>query len=237
MKNLIKKAIASLGYRVSKIENENLLNQYLIEHVFDVGANVGQFRDRLRNQGYKGQIISFEPQHNAHAHIVKQSRKDAGWVIHPKIALGAEKGRTSINISRNTYSSSILPMLQTHQAAAPESVYVGTEEIKVDTLESIFGIYTPTPGRSYVKIDTQGFESQVLEGAKAILPEIFAVQLELSIIPLYEGAALYDQYLSFFERNGFVLWDVEPGFRDPVTSRLLQFDGTFVNSRFLDEPT
>ena len=79
-----------------------------------------------------------------------------------------------------------------------------------------------------LKIDVQGFEREVLKGAEKILPIITAVQLELSLTELYVGETLFDFYIDLFNKMGFVLWDIQPGFRDPKTGRLLQFDGTFI---------
>jgi hypothetical protein len=57
-----------------------------------------------------------------------------------------------------------------------------------------------------------------------------AVQLELSVVPLYESQLLYRDFFDFFQEAGFTLWSLAPGFADRRTSQLLQFDALFVRS-------
>ena len=120
-------------------------------------------------------------------------------------------------------SSSILRMGKTHIKSAPKSVYVGKEKVNLITIDSIFNKYY-TKNQKYFKIDVQGFEDQVLEGAKSSLKNIYAIKLELSLVNLYEGDKIYKYYLNKIESLGFVLWDLQPGFRDKSSGRLLQFD-------------
>ncbi|MFX8373787.1 FkbM family methyltransferase, partial [Acinetobacter baumannii] len=87
-----------------------------------------------------------------------------------------------INISGNSYSSSILPMLPAHLSAAPESLYIGKAKTKVITLDSVFDEYRVNKEKVFLKIDTQGFEAEVLSGLSRNLRNITAVQLEMSIV-------------------------------------------------------
>ena len=129
----------------------------------------------------------------------------------------------------------ILQILSTHVAAAPGSQTVGAEIISVVTLDEIFDsmINEKDNDRVLLKIDTQGFEKEVLLGAVHSLPFITAVQIELSLTPLYELSEQYQYFLDFFTENGFKLWDLIPGFRDPYNGRLLQCDGVFVRTEKL----
>ncbi len=79
----------------------------------------------------------------------------------------------------------------------------------------------------FLKLDVQGFEPQVLTGAAHTLSRASAVQLEMSLVPLYEGELLLSQMCTTMSAKGFDLWDLEPSFRDPATGRLLQVDGIF----------
>ncbi len=78
-----------------------------------------------------------------------------------------------------------------------------------------------------LKIDTQGYEEQVLKGADEIISKIKGIHLELSIVPLYEGQILFEEMLNQLKEMGFALYHLSPGFKDYRTGRLLQFDGTF----------
>ena len=98
------------------------------------------------------------------------------------------------------------------------------------TVDSIFAKYCKPGEKVFLKIDTQGFEGEVLNGAQNVLHQIAIVQLEMSIVPLYVGQRLYDYFFSFFKERGFFLWSLERGFYDPISGQHLQFDGTFVRN-------
>lgn len=78
-----------------------------------------------------------------------------------------------------------------------------------------------------MKIDTQGFEWQVLDGARTTLPKFQRVLLELSLVPLYEGQHLWQEMIGRLEQEGFTLWALQPGFIDPINGRTMQVDGIF----------
>jgi len=116
--------------------------------------------------------------------------------------------------------------LDTHLAAAPQSHYIQKEKVPMHRLDDALpeGIESST---IFLKLDVQGFEPQVLSGASHTLSRTSAVQLEMSLIPLYEGELLLSQMCSAMSAKGFELWDIEPSFRDTATGRLLQVDGIF----------
>jgi hypothetical protein len=77
-------------------------------------------------------------------------------------------------------------------------------------------------------MDTQGYEEEVLNGAAGILSRVVAIQMEISLVPLYQGAPTFVHILSAMGDHGYHLFQVVPGFRDGVTGQLLQVDGIFV---------
>ena len=92
----------------------------------------------------------------------------------------------------------------------------------------MFDSYRANDEKTFVKIDTQGFETEVLKGLSKNLQNVLGVQLELSIVPAYEGITLYKTFFDFFEENGFSLWSLIPGFTNVSTGQMIQFDGIFV---------
>lgn len=122
-------------------------------------------------------------------------------------------------------------MLETHSDSAPESVYIGTTSTPVITLDSVYERYAKDKKKVFLKIDTQGFEAHVLAGALKSLQSIFAVQLELSLVPLYANQELYPYFLKFFEDQGFYLWQIIPGFIDNDSGQSLQFDAIFLRKQ------
>lgn len=203
------------------------MHKFGIDLVLDVGANTGQFASDIRRFGFEGRIVSFEPLTQAHAGLVKNSEPDPLWETYPRCALGDHEGEAEINIAGNSESSSILPMLETHRGAAPNSAYLGKEIVKVSTLDMVSGPYLKDARAAFLKIDTQGFEWQVLDGALETLPRIKGIMTELSLVPLYEGQHLWKEVIDRLESSGFSLWGFKPVFSDPISGRTLQVDGVF----------
>lgn len=203
------------------------LRKFEIDLILDVGANVGQFALELRQCGYADKIVSFEPLTQAHAELLQASAGDALWEVYPRCALGDHDGEVEINIAGNSQSSSILPMLESHRSAAPESAYQGKETVPIKTLDYVAGQYLENARAAFLKIDTQGFEWQVLDGAREILPHIKGILVELSLVPLYEGQHLWREVIDRLEAEGFTLWAFKPVFSDRASGRTLQVDGIF----------
>ena len=203
------------------------LRHFNIDLVIDVGANEGQFAKELRAGGYSGRIVSFEPLTTAHARLVQESQSDSAWHVHQRCALGDCFGEIELNISGNSASSSILPMLTSHSSAAPESAYLGHELTPLITLDSVAPFYFEGAQAPFLKIDTQGYEWHVLDGALTTLPQVRGIHMELSLVPLYEGQRLWRECVQRLEAEDFVVWALQPEFIDPVTGRNLQCNGLF----------
>lgn len=198
-----------------------------IDLVIDIGANEGQFAKELRTGGYSGRIVSFEPLIAAHRRLLRESNSDSAWHVYPRCALGDRFGEIDINISGNSVSSSILPMLTSHSNAAPESAYLGHESTPLITLDSVAPNFLDGAYAAFLKIDTQGYEWHVLDGALSTLPKVRGIQIELSLVRLYEGQRLWRECIERLEAEGFVLWALQSVFVDPATGRTLQWDGLF----------
>jgi FkbM family methyltransferase len=235
-KKTIKKLSRSLGvdlkrYNVQTSEAakmQRLLAYHNIDLVFDVGANIGQYAKLLRELGYSGRIVSFEPLSSAYSQLKAVSKKDPLWEIAPQTAIGNQEGEIVINIAGNSYSSSALPMLDAHLESAPESAYSGSETVKLSRLDTLAKDYIKSETKSiFLKIDVQGLEKQVIEGATAILPLVKGIKLELSLVPLYEGQVLFKEMIDIIEKLGYELYGIEPGFTAEKTGRVLQMDGIF----------
>lgn len=232
IKNAIKKLLRHLAGDVpaSRVAPSLPLRVLEIDLLLDVGANVGQSAIRARRDGFDRAIVSFEPLPGAHATLAKNASADSLWVVHERCAVGAAPGTAHINVAADSTSSSLLPMLASHAHAVPNSVYVDTEAIQVITLDSVFREYCKPGRRTFLKIDTQGFEKNVLDGARETLRHVVGVQVSMPVVPLYESQPLFDEFFAFFERHEFKLWSLDPALVERHTGQLLQFDATFVRS-------
>jgi FkbM family methyltransferase len=199
-----------------------------IDLVIDVGANSGQYGRALRASGYNGRILSFEPLSSARLALEALSQSDDRWSIVDRMAVGDHDGVVTINIAKNSTSSSILDMLDSHRQAAPYAPYVGSEEVPMRRLDGVHHSFLDESSRPFLKIDTQGYEARVLEGAAGLLKRVKGVQVELSLRPLYDGQVLWRDIIDSLEKCGFEVWSLVPGFLDPDTGRMLQCDGIFL---------
>ena len=211
---------------------EALLMRFLLDArpttVVDVGANTGQYGRSLRKCGFNGRIVSFEAIPAVHAQLSAVASEDRDWIVAPCCALGRRQGDTCINLAGNSVSSSLLPMHDTHLKAAPDSRYVAREVVRLERLDDIAGPLLPREGGLLLKIDTQGYEEEVLAGADQVLKSVSAMQLELSVVPLYQGAPSLRRMLNLCEGLGFKLYGLIPGFCEAKTGRVLQMDGLFL---------
>lgn len=219
-------------YKPDALRHMKILRHYQIDTVFDVGANIGQFGLSMRTLKYQGRIISFEPLGQAYAQLQANAGLDKQWILE-NYALGGEESTHTINISNNSMSSSFLGMKQLHVKNAPESKYIGQQEVKVRTLDAVFPQFATDKNNVWLKIDTQGFEKSVLEGGENTLRKIKILQLELSIEELYEGEMLYFEMIAYLRERGFKLISLENGFSNTQTGELLQADGVFLNTHLI----
>lgn len=235
IEKLIRKMANSIGldikrYKKSDTEFGNLckmLSMHRIEQVIDVGANTGQFAKALRNHGYAGEIISFEPTSTAWRKLINSSKNDDKWQVANRCAIGNSNGTMEINISSNSVSSSLLAMNTNHLDAAPESIYSSKEIVEVCTLDTYFKKHELLSNRIFLKIDTQGYEKNVLQGAESTLSRAIGIQIELSLVKLYEGQITHKELTEFLESKGYEIWSMIPGFTNKTSGRMLQFDATF----------
>lgn len=204
-----------------------MLAAHRVDVVVDVGANVGQFALALRHAGFRGRIVSFEPLPSAHDRLREASRRDPLWDVAPAMALGDQNGEVDLNIAGNSVSSSVLGMLDAHALAAPDSRYASAVRVPLRRLDDVVDGHLRPDATVFLKVDTQGYEDQVLSGAPRLLGRAVGVQLELSLVPLYAGQRLYDEMLARMSALGLSLWSVASGFVDPRNGRMLQVDATF----------
>lgn len=204
-----------------------MLEHHGVDVLLDVGANVGQFARAIRGAGYRGRIVSFEPLQQAHAELMVASHQDDDWQVAPRVAIGAQQGEVDINIAGNSFSSSILGMLPDHERVAPDSSPVGVEHVPLAPLDIAARSYLREHDVSFIKIDTQGYEDRVLDGATDILATAAGLHVEVSFVPLYEGQPLFDEIVERARNSGFRIWNIWPGIFDPESGRMLQADATF----------
>lgn len=225
LKQPLRAVVAKAGYDLVPVtrDDNRRLQEMLVDSgvatVIDVGANQGQFAAHVRSMGFKGEILSFEPGLAAHRLLARHAAMDPMWHVR-QCALGAEPGTLQLNVAHNSVSSSLYNVADQHVASAPASATKSVENVSVSRLDDETAELT---GDFWLKIDTQGYELQVLLGAEQSLKRTKILQLEVSLIHLYDGQPDWLDLMSFIKARGFTTVDVLPGFRSP-TGDLLQCD-------------
>jgi len=206
-----------------------LIAERAIDAVVDVGANEGLFARRLRDEGFTGRIVSFEPLSSAFVLLALASAPDPKWEC-LRLALGATTGEATLNVAGNLASSSFLPMDRELTEAEPRLAYVGREECSLSTLDILAPDLFQPEDRLYLKLDVQGFELEVLRGAEATLEHVVVLDVELSQTQLYEGAPLMDEVVAYLAERDYVLLATEPAYVHPRTGETVQLNGLFVRN-------
>jgi FkbM family methyltransferase len=230
MKRAIQSLLNAFGYEAHKISwyhRLKTMQRLGIDLVLDVGASNGGYALELRKSGYRGRIWSYEPLHDIFAALDRAAAGDNLWKT-VNCACGAKAGSAKINVSKNKASSSLLPMLEAHSASVPESIYTSEETISVCTLDDCVMPSLSPQDKVWLKIDTQGYEGEVLKGASRLIPHVQALECELSLVPLYEGQPLIDEMITMIYQMGFRMVGVVPGFSQQETGYAMQIDGMFL---------
>lgn len=208
-----------------------ILNRHGIRTLLDVGANEGIYAMELLENGFAGSILSFEPLPDVWEYLKRRaSQANAPWKIAPRIALSNQTGESEFTVAGNKVSSSLLSMLESHILAAPKSNPLGTIRVPTMTLDDFLSkeaVASPV----FLKVDVQGAEMLVFEGASKALRElVVGIQVEMSLVPLYQGQSLYWEVDNFLRAKGFECCHISPGFSDPQTLHTLQYDGIYFKS-------
>jgi FkbM family methyltransferase len=207
---VIKRALNRFGLEIRRTGYDRGLMDFIanrqIDTVIDVGANIGQFGRELRASGYRGKIVSFEPIASVYHALTAATATDAEWESH-NCALGVETGEATIHVSEASVYSSILPSTRAATRFDTAAAVAKTETIAVRRLDDAC---RGLSGNVLLKIDTQGFERQVLEGGRAVLPTLKGVLMELPIIHLYQGTWRFHEAIAYMDEAGFVPAQIRP---------------------------
>lgn len=173
-----------------------------IDHVLDVGANVGQFATELRASGFSGRVHSFEPGAEAFARLRRASASDAAWDAY-NCALSDQEGASTLH----AWPGAATEAASLRQPVAGVIDMLGqttAEEIRLETLAGWLSRHSAVPPeRSLLKIDVQGSEGEVLRGGGDQLVRFPLVQLEAPLGEWYSGEANLAELIAQMNEAGF----------------------------------
>lgn len=240
LKEFVRTGATRVACRIGTLPSVELLGAHLvtlfdelgINCVLDVGAHVGQYGRFLRNIGYTGRIVSFEPILANFTQLEQRCARDDKWTAR-RLALGDQDGFVPINVAHVTQFSSLLsPNRYSHDQFGELSDVNRIEMVEVRRLESVFEDCVRGAGdaRVFLKLDTQGYDLKIVESAGVYLDQIRALQSEFSVKPIYEGMTGYLCAMSRLNQMGFELTGVFPVVRDEQL-RIVELDGVLVRAR------
>lgn len=208
---------------------EDVLRTYRIDTIIDVGANEGQFGSLVREIGFEGVIHSFEPVKQTYERLAATTATDERWTAH-NLALGRDAGTLLMNVSEGSvFSSALRP--NAYGAGTFDAIRVQRqEEVEVATLDGFIDREIGRDQRVFLKMDTQGYDLEVLGGAAASVDDFCCILSELSLIPIYDGMPDYLEALSLYREKGFSVSGLYPVNWNDDRS-LIEVDCMLVNRR------
>jgi FkbM family methyltransferase len=193
-----------------------------IDLVIDVGAHRGAYAELLNDLGYRGEVVLVEPLSWAHAALTAKAARHPRWRVEPRCVLGATPGEAVLKVAGNGVSSSVLSAVPGQDAG--DLAQVQEERVPQRTLDALLAGVDLNRRRALVKLDVQGFEAAVLDGGARVLPQVRALQLELSVQSLYRGQADWLVLLNRLTTDGWHLWQIPELSTDRASGALQQFD-------------
>lgn len=194
-----------------------------LDVVLDVGANRGQFGEHFYEYGYAGTIHSFEPLPAAFTELKQAVTRKPGWHAH-QIALGRANGEAVLHVGANDQTSSLRGLSEADAVGIDAVRVVDEVTVPVERLDSYLPRVGIDPARCFMKIDVQGAELDVLEGAGDLLASIPIIQIETAIAPVYQDESLLTDMIAWFRGRGFVVRALRPVYFHPSTRELMQVD-------------
>ncbi|HWM37319.1 MAG TPA: FkbM family methyltransferase [Streptomyces sp.] len=203
----------------------DLLANYEVNCVFDVGANKGQYGKQLREFGYRGRIVSFEPVPEALDRLRKVAQRDPDWLVYP-CALGRDESVESMFLGWKTMNSLLEPSAYGQKRYKRFANTTQTTQVQLRRLDEVLdhaleGLANPRP---YLKMDTQGFDMEVFAGAGRRIDEFVGMQSEVAPLRLYEGSPHMTEAIAAYEDAGFEITGMYPVTREQSTGRVVEFD-------------
>lgn len=211
----------------------DILRRYGVNCVFDVGAHKGQYASMLRQAGYQGHIVSFEPVPQAYEALRSRAAKDPKWTVYNH-ALGKENGTTTLNVVYGSMSSVLPP--SSYGTQRYKRFKNSTEhEVEIRRLDEILDSLLPdlpagTEPRPYLKLDTQGYDLEVFAGLGDRVHEFVGMQSEVACLQIYSDMPRLTQAIETYEAQGFEISGMFPVTWEDQTRRVLEFDCVLVRA-------
>ena len=205
-----------------------LLETNNVDLVVDVGANEGQFAQRVRRV-YAGEIVSFEPVSAPFARLAQLAHRDPRWSVH-QLALGSADATATIHVASDTSFSSLLPANEFSRQRFRRSAVLSEEAVCVKRLDEVLAPLLGTTRRHlFLKLDTQGYDLEVFNGLGTQVDQVMVMQSEISLVTIYNGMPRWTEAIDTYERAGLHVAGMFPVTRDG-DGRIIEYDCLLVRN-------
>ncbi len=179
VRTFLKQQFRRLGLEVNRFNavgsftarRQLLLTRANVDLVLDVGASDGGFALELRAAGYRGRIVSFEPLETPFRSLLAKAEQDMNWEAF-SYGLGKKGGQATMNVARDDKCSSFLDPLKRQTKVYSGAEISSSVTVEMQCLRDLYGKTFNAGDQTFLKIDAQGYEGQVLEGAGDILRDM-----------------------------------------------------------------
>ena len=223
------------NYSINPLSHDFILRFGLLsDYLIDIGANRGNFTDHFFRTTKRNKALLVEPIPALAKALHDKYRANKEVLIVEK-ALSDNKRKSLFYVANNDgQSSSLSDIGERHLIASPDTVVVNSFELESQTLDNITSSIKYE--KIFLKIDVQGHELAVLKGAIETLKKVIAIHIEVSNQHLYDNDTLGFNVWSFLNDHGFVLYGIDPWFRDSQhNGELIQADFFFIRNEYLWE--
>ena len=199
-----------------------------ITHILDAGANEGVYATACARMLPFAKIICFEPVPATHKRLVENTKRYP-QIKSVNLALGSARATLPMNVGAFHAANSLLKMNSAHLENWPDSAPSDVVMVPIMSLDEFMEKEGIT-GNYFIKADVQGYEIELLKGANQSLKQCKLLQLEVSLIPLYEGAPTLADIWNHVTSIGFSLFDVVDILYSPRNGMALSCDLIFARA-------
>jgi len=169
-----------------------------ITGIIHIGGHYGEEIPEYISNGIND-ILVFEPL-SENFRVLSENVKNLSGNIHLfNVALGNSAGRTTMYVSDNEMQSSSILLPKDHLTHHPNVGFPTTEEVQVCVLDSY-----DTKGYNFINMDVQGYELEVLKGARGTLVHVDYVYCEVNRAEVYENNAYVEDLDDFLSQYNMV---------------------------------
>jgi len=197
-----------------------------IRSIIDVGAHKGNFVEKILQRFSFIESISFEPAKEAFKDLIIRSEKYKNWKI-LNYALAARDQNMEMNISDYTEANSFLSIEKELLELRPELKVTSKELVKCKKIDNFISEFYSLKKPILLKVDTQGYEMEVLKGGNQTLDIVDFVLLEVSTGATYRGQPSLKEVIEYLENKKFKVWSLDRVFGNRSTGETLQVDILF----------